>query len=121
MRIIMSPSQYSTIPDEEANQFPGSSGVPTTNPSSSSNSYRTPLMMVAAVVLVVVGVSHMSSSASSVVPEPVFSASVPLEGAGYTRACIFDECYNTKCNAAVAPYTCLLHNGGPHGGWYVQL
>ncbi|EEC44558.1 predicted protein [Phaeodactylum tricornutum CCAP 1055/1] len=32
------------------------------------------------------------------------------------RACTFDECYQTSCDAETAPYTCLFHNGGPHGG-----
>jgi hypothetical protein len=33
-----------------------------------------------------------------------------------TAACTFDECYASRCNSKVAPYTCLFHNGGPHGG-----
>jgi hypothetical protein len=32
------------------------------------------------------------------------------------RPCTFDECFATRCNADVAPYTCLFNNGGPHGG-----
>merc|ERR1712008_464061 len=32
------------------------------------------------------------------------------------RSCTFDECYASPCDAHIAPYTCLLHNGGPHGG-----
>jgi hypothetical protein len=30
--------------------------------------------------------------------------------------CTFKECSESRCNANVAPYTCLFHNGGPHGG-----
>jgi hypothetical protein len=116
IELIMAPSQYSTIPDEEANEATaGVVQMPTT-----TTSYRTPLIIVAALVFVVVGVSQMSSA--SAVPEPAaFSANIPLEGAGHARDCLFDECYATKCNAAFAPYTCLFHNGGPHGGWYVVL
>lgn len=33
-----------------------------------------------------------------------------------TRACSFKECYASSCNQKVAPFTCLFHNGGPHGG-----
>lgn len=33
-----------------------------------------------------------------------------------TTACTFDECYATRCNSKVAPFTCVFHNGGPHGG-----
>jgi hypothetical protein len=118
IELIMNPSQYSTIVDEEANETTGvmNTGV-VQRP---STSYRTPLIVGAALLFVVVGVSTMSSR--SAVPEPgmtAFSANVPLEGEGHTRACLFDECYATKCNGAVAPYTCLFHNGGPHGGWYV--
>lgn len=33
-----------------------------------------------------------------------------------TTACSFKECYASNCNHKVAPFTCLFHNGGPHGG-----
>ena len=33
-----------------------------------------------------------------------------------TMACSFKECYASNCNQKVAPFTCLIHNGGPHGG-----
>ncbi|KAL9180647.1 hypothetical protein ACHAXT_011100 [Thalassiosira profunda] len=33
-----------------------------------------------------------------------------------TPSCSFSECYASNCNHKVAPYTCLFHNGGPHGG-----
>jgi hypothetical protein len=39
-----------------------------------------------------------------------------MEGSSKSRDCTFDECYGSACNAKVAPYTCLFHNGGPHGG-----
>ena len=32
------------------------------------------------------------------------------------RACTFDECIGSSCNNELAPFTCLFHNGGPHGG-----
>jgi hypothetical protein len=32
------------------------------------------------------------------------------------RACTFDECVASTCNQKLAPFTCLFHNGGPHGG-----
>lgn len=32
------------------------------------------------------------------------------------RKCTFDECKATTCDVTVAPYKCLLFNGGPHGG-----
>jgi hypothetical protein len=115
IELIMSPSQYSTIPDEEANETTGVVQMPTT-------SNRTPLIVAAAMLFVVVGVGVSNMTTRSAVPEPGmtgFGANVPLEGAGHTRDCLFDECYATACNAEFAPYTCLFHNGGPHGGWYV--
>ena len=33
-----------------------------------------------------------------------------------TRACTFFECLNSGCDPIGAPFTCLFHNGGPHGG-----
>uniref|UniRef100_A0A7S2R5B5 Uncharacterized protein n=1 Tax=Eucampia antarctica TaxID=49252 RepID=A0A7S2R5B5_9STRA len=44
-------------------------------------------------------------------------AAIPIEGAkGPARNCNFDECFDSSCNADVAPYMCMRHNGGPHGG-----
>jgi hypothetical protein len=49
--------------------------------------------------------------------EPTSSlGDVPLEDLEHARPCSFDECYATSCDAEFAPYTCLFHNGGPHGG-----
>lgn len=50
---------------------------------------------------------------------PLVVSSLPLMGSskGATaRPCTFDECNGSNCNHKVAPYTCLRHNGGPHGG-----
>ena len=42
----------------------------------------------------------------------------PLESMSLTaRACTFKECFADNANHEAAPYTCLFHNGGPHGGW----
>ncbi|KAL7530433.1 hypothetical protein ACHAXR_004673 [Thalassiosira sp. AJA248-18] len=44
-------------------------------------------------------------------------ASILALGKGKTNApCTFKECYASNCNHKVAPFTCLFHNGGPHGG-----
>ncbi|CAB9503322.1 expressed unknown protein [Seminavis robusta] len=44
-------------------------------------------------------------------------SAVPMLGSKSAVAdCTFKECYASNCNAKVAPYTCLFHNGGPHGG-----
>ena len=53
------------------------------------------------------------SRQSSLIP-----SNVPIRGSAfYVRPCSFTECFATGCDAATAPYTCLFHNGGPHGGW----
>ena len=49
----------------------------------------------------------------------VSSPNVPLEGMASPsrpRACTFDECLTSRCDAEQAPFLCLWHNGGPHGG-----
>ncbi|GMI12768.1 hypothetical protein TrLO_g15712 [Triparma laevis f. longispina] len=51
---------------------------------------------------------------SSSSPSPASSASVLSTSA--PRACTFDECYSSACDWTLAPFTCLLMNGGPHGG-----
>jgi hypothetical protein len=49
---------------------------------------------------------------------PSAASSLPLMGSSKNtaRPCTFDECNGSNCNHEVAPYTCLFHNGGPHGG-----
>jgi hypothetical protein len=46
---------------------------------------------------------------------PVRGSSSTTTSSGVT-ACTFDECARSNCNAEAAPYTCLFHNGGVHGG-----
>jgi hypothetical protein len=59
-------------------------------------------------------------SSSNPGPSAAMSASLPLMGSSHgettARPCTFDECNGSNCNHKVAPYTCLFHNGGPHGG-----
>lgn len=40
----------------------------------------------------------------------------PMMGSSGVRDCSFEECYASGCNHESAPFTCLFHNGGPHGG-----
>mmetsp|Transcript_5230 Transcript_5230/g.9179 ORF Transcript_5230/g.9179 Transcript_5230/m.9179 type:complete len:202 (-) Transcript_5230:167-772(-) len=40
-----------------------------------------------------------------------------LEGSSNAdRACTFRECEKAQCDHDVAPFVCLIHNGGPHMG-----
>jgi hypothetical protein len=54
----------------------------------------------------------------------IVGSSIKTTGSKHPPACTLSECYASNCNHEVAPYTCLFHNGGPHGGcsptpWYV--
>mmetsp|Transcript_28503 Transcript_28503/g.52629 ORF Transcript_28503/g.52629 Transcript_28503/m.52629 type:complete len:197 (-) Transcript_28503:140-730(-) len=45
------------------------------------------------------------------------TATVPLlANSNSAASCTLAECYASNCNHKVAPFTCLFHNGGPHGG-----
>jgi len=68
---------------------------------------------------------HPSSSSSISTPSSsMLSVADELEVLGSTETsltsditpCTFDECAETRCNAEAAPYNCLWHNGGVHGG-----
>lgn len=53
--------------------------------------------------------------ASSVTAVSLLGTGSPSSSSG-PAACTFAECTSSNCNADVAPYTCLFHNGGVHGG-----
>mmetsp|Transcript_11724 Transcript_11724/g.19489 ORF Transcript_11724/g.19489 Transcript_11724/m.19489 type:complete len:214 (-) Transcript_11724:134-775(-) len=68
--------------------------------------------VIAACMLLLGGSSSNNGAATT--------TSMALEGMTATtsaaRACTLAECFASSCNHEVAPYTCLRHNGGPHGG-----
>mmetsp|Transcript_577 Transcript_577/g.1070 ORF Transcript_577/g.1070 Transcript_577/m.1070 type:complete len:217 (+) Transcript_577:80-730(+) len=74
--------------------------------------------------LALVGIATYSSGSSSSSSSPAYMeslqsvANVDLEGAArpMTTPCTFEECIHSQCDHESAPYTCLFHNGGPHGG-----
>jgi hypothetical protein len=66
------------------------------------------LTIAAAVMFLVTTQTH--SSAQGAQMEPV------LMSFSGVASCTFEECFSTSCNSELAPYTCLFHNGGPHGG-----
>lgn len=71
----------------------------------------------AAVLLLSATGGHISSQpkvGSTIYPVEVTSVARAVEAS--SRPCTFDECYDSKCDQELAPYTCLFHNGGPHGG-----
>jgi hypothetical protein len=73
------------------------------------------LCMVAA--LMFVGGNHdgLRASSTNIGGFPSLSMSHP-KGSGGPRKCEFHECHPTSCDPGTAPYTCIRHNGGPHGG-----
>jgi hypothetical protein len=101
---IMVKTQYESIEDQEL----GSSPVSETSPRNNT-SKRTLVasVLIISALLLVVGLTSQSGFPRG---------GVPLLGMGHPRACSFEECFATNCNAEVAPYTCLFNNGGPHGG-----
>jgi hypothetical protein len=73
-------------------------------------------------VVAVLAYCHPASSSSSL-PSAVGSidevGAVTLLGSASPSgpaACTFEECRSSMCTPSVAPYTCLFHNGGVHGG-----
>ena len=81
--------------------------------------WRSPrLLIIAALATVAVmgGMALVSFSDTS--PESISASLIPGGPIGNpaSRDCTFDECYASHCNQEVAPFTCLFHNGGPHGG-----
>ncbi|GMI29239.1 hypothetical protein TeGR_g10848 [Tetraparma gracilis] len=56
--------------------------------------------------------SSLSPPAPELGAAPAAAAAVPAP----PRACSFDECYASSCDWSLAPFACLLWNGGPHGG-----
>jgi hypothetical protein len=85
-----------------------------TRPSLISFRAKAGLAMLGGACLVFFAGMHSSSNPAA----PSMSSSLPLMGSSKpsARPCTFDECNGSNCNHDVAPYTCLFHNGGPHGG-----
>jgi hypothetical protein len=70
-------------------------------------------LAVAAVVALANRSAPLTSAAALATTTPVLMGS---SSSSAVTACTFDECFASRCNADVAPYTCLVMNGGPHGG-----
>jgi hypothetical protein len=108
----MGNSQYTSIDADE-------SAVPLDRRCSSSRSWF--IVIFAAVVLSTGAIFSIRPQSNAVTPVIGSPEDAPQEGAsikiGGARPCTFTECYESSCNAKVAPFICLLHNGGPHMGW----
>jgi hypothetical protein len=47
---------------------------------------------------------------------PMLQASELMIALPPPPSCTFEECISSHCDYSVAPFLCLIHNGGPHGG-----
>lgn len=113
----MGNSQYATIPEQEGLVGGGAHNSSDQRRRFSFSSGAAILLVVSAAILGAVALLNSHSSSSDV----SFMNEVPIEGlskkGSSARACKFEECYESNCNAAVAPFICITHNGGPHMGW----
>jgi hypothetical protein len=106
------PTYESIIDTAESDTTPNMTRE-TTRPSWLSFRTKAGLFMLGAAALVFFAGMHSSNQTPSV------ASSLPLMGASkedISRPCTFDECNASNCDHTLAPYTCLRHNGGPHGG-----
>jgi len=72
--------------------------------------------VLATTAILVIAVALLVATSSSSSSADNADSNVPLWGSSHTRPCTFEECFASNCNHDVAPFTCLWHNGGPHGG-----
>jgi hypothetical protein len=79
--------------------------------------------LIAACLMILRTTTDHSSTSSDGVPSSESSVSEidtttspSAASASGVRACTLSECFASNCNHEEAPYTCLFHNGGPHGG-----
>ena len=123
------PSNYESVPSlaadvkgedsplkEEENAPPSSS----TTMQNLSHRAKMSLAIIVILILIFVTVVAIAHSSSSNAAPTSTSTTASMLGSSLLETtvppCTFDECYSSNCNADVAPYTCLRHNGGPHGG-----
>jgi hypothetical protein len=87
------------------------------NTSSSSRLRRnkkTLLLGLGAVLVVATAIAVCIPSSRAAVVNDVEMLGSSLTGTA--KPCTFDECAGSNCNYDKAPFTCLFHNGGVHGG-----
>lgn len=104
----MEQMEVSTTKEAEDNQFEDSSMIRRSN--------KPMMYAVGAFAVFALMMVSMRPTSSVVATAPLEAADVPLWGSSKVTPCSFQECASSNCNAEVAPYTCLFHNGGPHGG-----
>mmetsp|Transcript_19107 Transcript_19107/g.41363 ORF Transcript_19107/g.41363 Transcript_19107/m.41363 type:complete len:211 (-) Transcript_19107:166-798(-) len=78
---------------------------------------RTPLLIGFGSLLLVTFIAIYASVKENATPSDLTSVDMlGRSSPSSASACTFKECSASRCNHEVAPFTCLFHNGGVHGG-----
>jgi hypothetical protein len=59
---------------------------------------------------------YSNTASSSSVLDELSMLGATSKGSKKAPSCTFDECFSSNCDHEIAPFTCLMNNGGPHGG-----
>lgn len=116
-------TNYDTIPQIIHDEEEADATTPTTTANQSEGieySSKLSKFMIGGAITLLVFLAGRYSTTSDVTTRSTTTTTMllpHLKGlSSSTTACSFKDCYASNCNQKVAPYTCLLHNGGPHGG-----
>jgi len=117
MMVFARKSDYDSIPesktvDEEMSESP----MEQVSSINTALSFRSKLMIAVSTGIAFCVVAMTATRFSTITASIGVSLLGSPDSSSGAPACTFDECFATHCNAEVAPFTCLLHNGGPHGG-----
>jgi hypothetical protein len=118
----MGRTQYETIPHDEEDPLKGVSSMSSAAITSSGTRHRGNSLWIGGLFVFAVSAAIFLGFTGREDSRPQDLATlsqqdIPMEGIADVRPCTFDECNGSSCNHDYAPYTCLWHNGGPHGGW----
>jgi len=109
-------TKYATIEDQTQHHEVSNSNDEQQPPNQQSSS-RLMLIKKGAVLISFIGA--LALLIASTTPHSTDdTAEIPMMGIlrPTVRDCTFDECFASNCDMETAPFTCELHNGGPHGG-----
>ena len=111
-------TKYDTIPQLLDNEEAAECQTSTTTTKQLDGSNGPSKLIIGGVLMVLVFLAVRYSTGDVATTAGSATLMLPhLKGtSSSTMACSFEDCYASNCNQKVAPYTCLIHNGGPHGG-----
>jgi len=87
----------------------------TPQPTTMGKRMATAVTVAAGVLVIIASFGISSRNGQPAASHPTLPMMMMSSEAG-VRDCSFEECYATHCDWSTAPFTCLFHNGGPHGG-----